>query len=392
MFRHLLLTGCAAATVSCTSTPSSEADSPANFVSESPSTFQLVWNDEADLQQLLTDSVIFGSSSRARVKEVGGHSALEIKTSSEFSDTFVDVKKLFGHTINFSQGGYLSMQLWVPQESWISAMKFNFRDTLGNFGGGAEVFNNFYGHYDQWMNVTADVQDIAASFKNWVGDDNPLPQVAQFSFNPYNAHQADSSVVYVRDIRFTAEQPEETYNTALATLPEQLPNIPYELNFDDEATLRQLTAYRSFESSCQAFAKGVAGNNTRAIRIKGSDQNEHIAFLPIFDKMTGKPVDFTQVRRLYFSYYLTEDSDSFDGSWLYLADEHWNNLLIDKNFYRDFVKGSWQQVSVDVKDINLARAHGEGEVLPHVYELRLGINYLPGKKNIEIWIDDFGWE
>lgn len=380
--------------IGCNTAPSTGKNTSSSSVatSSSPPTFRLNFQDEAAAQQLLADSLIYGSGCGVSFREVDGYPALAITTNREFSDAFVDLRQLFGHSFDFAQPQYLSMKLWVPHNSWISAMKLNFRDSLGNFGGCAEVFNNFYGHYDRWIDLVVYLPDITPDFQHWVGGQSPLPRVTQLALNPYNAHQADSSVIYVRDIQLSNKKPDRHYTAALAPLPAHLPNVPYEIDFDDEALLRQLTAYRAFESSYQALARGVKGNETMAIRLKGSDENQHIAFLPMLDKITGQPVDFTQVKRLYFSYYLTEDSDDFDGLWLYLADQHWNNLLIDKSFYRNLQRGSWHQVSIATKDLQTERARGEGPVLPHVYELRLGVNYRPGKKNIELWIDDFGWE
>ena len=66
--------------------------------------------------------------------------------------------------------------------------------------------------------------------------------------------------------------------------------------------------------------------------------------------------------------------------------------MIDKDFYQDFKKGSWEKISVDIADLNLERARGEAPVLPNVYEIRFDLQYFPGRKNVEMWIDDFGWE
>jgi hypothetical protein len=240
--------------------------------------------------------------------------------------------------------------------------------------------------------MVVDLQDIIPVFKNWQGDQSPLPRTAYLTFNPYNAHQADSSSIYIQKLTLSNDKPTGDMLPRLAKPIKVDQNIPYEINFDDDATLRRHTAFRSYESSFQAIANHVAGNETRAIRLKGSDQNKYIAFLPILDKVTGKPVDFTKVKRIYFSYYLTPESDDFDGNWLYLTSMHWDDMLLDKEFYRDYKKGSWQKVSIDMAELNLARVKGENPVLPAVYELRLDINYFPGRKNIEMWIDDFGWE
>ena len=363
-----------------------------SFYSDSYTSFYLHLARDSVAQRLLSDSIIFGSGCQLSLTETGGRPALAIKTSQEFSDAFIKLEHLYGYPVDVSQARYLSLSLYVPDSSWISAMKFNFKDSLGNFGGANEVFNNFYGHYNRWIDVVVDIQTLLPDFKNWTGNSSPLPRVSLLSFNPYNAHQADSSVIYVNNLRLSDEKPDAQYTRALAPRPRQEPNIPYEINFDNLKRLRTQTAYRSFESSYQALASGVAGNETRAIRLKGNEVNEHIAFLPMLDKLTGKPVDFTRVSRIYFSYYLTEDSDDFDGSWLSLVSQHWQDILIAKDFYSDYQKGAWHRVSIPLDSLNFEQVRGQNDVLPQVYELRLDLNYLPGQKNIEMWIDDFGWE
>ncbi|MEO0332271.1 MAG: hypothetical protein AAF223_11400, partial [Bacteroidota bacterium] len=375
----------------CTDQPPT-IERASQFVSQDPTSFEISFTHDGSTSRLLSDSIIYGSGCQLAIAKIGNQSALEIKTDKEFSDAFVDLEQLFGYTFNFSQARYLSMKLWVPDSSWISTMKLNLKDTLGNFGGFKEVFNNFHGNYNQWVEVVIDMQTILPDFQNWAGDENPLSRVAQLSLNPYNAHQADSSVIYVNNVRLSNEKPDLNYTSPLVPLPESSPNTAYKITFDDDSLLRQLMAYRSFESSYQAFAKGIGGNKTRAIRLKGKEENKHIAFLPMLDKMTGKPVDFTQVKRIYFSYYLTEESDNFDGSWLSLVSEHWNDILIAKDFYSDYEKGDWHQVSVNLDDLDFERVKGEGSVLPNVYELRVDLNYFPENKNVEMWIDDFGWE
>jgi len=112
----------------------------------------------------------------------------------------------------------------------------------------------------------------------------------------------------------------------------------------------------------------------------------------MFDKLTGNPVDFTKVKRISFDYYLPEDCADFKGSWLYLVSEGWENILLDKNFFHDFKKGSWEHVSVNIKDLNLELVRGKLPVLPEVYEMRIDLQYEGENKNIEMWIDNFGWE
>ena len=164
------------------------------------------------------------------------------------------------------------------------------------------------------------------------------------------------------------------------------------VDFDDARQLRRWTAFRAFESSFQSLQKGIAGNETMAIRLKGSDKNRFIAFLPMFDKMTGKPLDFTKLKRFRFRYYLKEGGDKFPSMSIFVAGKHWQNLLYDKNVYSDFKAGGWRSAGFEIADLKLQRVKGEEPVLPNVYEIRLAIEYLPGKKNIEMWIDDFSWE
>lgn len=354
--------------------------------------FNVRFAKDSVTNNLLRDSTIFGSGVKVSLKEIGGTEALEIRTDQEFSDAFLDFEKLFGHTIDFNQANYVSMKLWVPKESWISALKFNIKDSNGNFGGFNEITNNFYGNHDRWLNVMVNMQDIIHDFKNWNGEDSPLSKTKFLSLNPYNAHQADSSSIYIHSIKLSDTKPEGSFIAALAPRPVIEPNIPHTITFDDEELARQQMAIRAFESTYQAMAKNVGGNQTMAIRLKGKESNKHLAFLPILDKMTGKPVDFTKVKRLNFSYYLTEESADFDGSILYLANAHWKDVLVHENVFSDFKKGGWHEVSIAMKDLGFETMEGHEKVLPNVYEIRLGLNYRPSSKNIEMWLDDFGWE
>ena len=136
----------------------------------------------------------------------------------------------------------------------------------------------------------------------------------------------------------------------------------------------------------------MAGNPTRAIRLRGRDHLNNIAFLPLIDKMTGQPADFRRFERLFFDYYLTPQSAPFDGSTLTLATPGWSTVLTDSTFVTDFTSGRWTRASVALADLDLNRNWGEEDVLAGVAELRLNLNYRPGQKNIEMWIDNFGWE
>ena len=162
--------------------------------------------------------------------------------------------------------------------------------------------------------------------------------------------------------------------------------------FDNPEALQKQMAIRSFESSFQAMSKNVAGNPTMAIRLKGNEKNKHIAFLPILDKVTGSSVGFTKVEKITFSYYLTEESDDFDSASLFLTTMRRDDILLDTAAYSNLKKESWQKAEINIADLNLNQVKGENSVLPNVYELRFDINYHPGKKNIEMRRDDFGWE
>ena len=362
------------------------------YKSESATTFHIRFATDSTTRNLIKDSIIFGSGAKVALKTVVGLDALEIRTDQEFSDAFLDLEKLFGHTIDFSQARYISMKILLPKESWITALKFNFKDVDGNFGGCNEITNNFYGNYDQWLDVAVDMQQHLPDFKNWHGDESPLPRAKFLSLNPYNAHQADSSSIYVHSIKLSDKKPEGNFIEALAKRPVIEPNNPYTITFDDEELTRRQMAIRAFESTYQAMSKNIAGNKSMSIRLKGKELNKHLAFLPILDKLTGNPVDFTKVKRLKFSYYLTDDRPDFDGACLYLANEHWKSVLYDKTAYTDFKKGKWTNAVIEMDNLNLDLVRGEESVLPSVYEIRMGLNYRPGQKSIEMWLDNFGWE
>ena len=378
--------------VSCKTENKVDNHSTSLFESESPTDFNIRFAKDSITKGFIRDSIIFGSGASVSIKNIDGLDALEVRTNSEFSDAFLNLEKLFGHTIDFSKAKYVSMKLWVPNESWITALKLNFKDTKGNFGGCDEITNNFYGNYNQWINVVIDMQEVIPEFKNWHGEESPLPKTKYLSLNPYNAHQADSSSIYIHSLKLSDEKPHGDFTEALVQRPEIIQNNPYTITFDDEELLHRQMAIRAFESTYQAMSKNIAGNSSMAIRLKGKENNTHLAFLPILDKLTSAPVDFTKVKRLHFSYYLTEDSDDFDGAILFLANQHWENVLIEPQIYKDFQKGQWFDVSIDLEDFNFQEKEGSSKVMPNVYEIRLGLNYRPNLKNIEMWLDNFGWE
>ena len=357
--------------------------------------FTIQLTDADTLRRWLTDSILYGSDCALSVAEAGGSTCLQLTTRSEFSDGFLDLEKLFGRPVDLQAGGYLNAEIYVPRESWIATLKFNARDMAGNFGGFREVMNNFPGRYDAWLTFSVPVADLLPDFTNWVGTESPLARVEQLSFNPYCAHQASPSSIYIRSVSLRDEAPAGADAGALLERKFPATNAVYHIDFDDDTWLREQIAYRSFESSAQAFGEGIGGNASRAIRLRGEDHLNNIAWLPILTQVTGAPVDFTRVDSIYFRYYLPPETDDFDGSHFYLTSEHWDDILLDTAFYADFKRGSWERLAVAVDDLQLERVRGElprDSILRAVHELRFNINYFPDRKNVEMWIDDFGWK
>ena len=77
--------------------------------------------------------------------EHGG--AIEVRSTSEFSDAFVHFGRLRGvdSVLDLTTPRYLLFDLLVPDSANLGAMKFNVRDARGNFGGVPEAANGFYG-------------------------------------------------------------------------------------------------------------------------------------------------------------------------------------------------------------------------------------------------------
>ncbi|NHF61164.1 hypothetical protein FK220_017560 [Flavobacteriaceae bacterium TP-CH-4] len=372
---------------------STERPSKNRFESTDRTSFVFELGEESLSQTLIRDSIVYCSGCSMALSRVDGKAALEIRTDQEFSDGFIDLDKLFDHSIDFRQANYAELEIYVPKESWITALKFNYKDDAGNFGGCHEITNNFYGHYDAWITVRVDLKKALVDCKNWVGEESPIPNTSVLSLNPYNAHQADSSTIYVHAIKVGREFSPESYIKALAAKPDTISN-PFVMDFEDGPYFQKVLAYRGFESSGQALAKGKFGNGSMAVRIKNSNdvRRKFTCFLPMFEKITGSPVDFTSVKKIYFDYYLTEESDDFDDATLFLTGKHWNRILKDASALKDFKKGSWEKATIYIDSLDLQLVKGSIDPLNEIYELRLDLNYLPGKKNIEMWIDNFGWE
>lgn len=340
---------------------------------ENDTSFELIFTDDDRTRGLLKDSTIYESANMVTISMKKNLPALKVETKKEFSDAFINLEKLFQHTIDFSKSRYLHMNILVPEGSWIHALKLNFKDSGHNYGGVGEYANNFYGQYDQWMDIVVDMQNLIPKYESWYGSGNPLENVSLLGLNPYNAYQGRSSVIYIHSLKLTDIRPNLKATDALVHRVDAQPNIPFRIDFDDGEKLQRYMAYRSFESSFQALEKVVADNPTTAIRLKGNEENKYIAFLPKLQEMTGSPVHFTKVSRIRFSYYLTKENDDFKSSSLYLATENWENILYDEDIFSDFIKGLWQLVSIDTNSLQLNQIRGEQPVLPTVYKLRFGL-------------------
>ena len=319
---------------------------------------------------------------------------MKVTTDQEFSDLLIDVERLTGHPLDVTQGGYLTLRMMVPTGSQIRAMKLNFKDAAGNFGGIGEVANNFPGHYDEWQTYVINLGNLLPEFRLWHGDTSPLPAVTHLSLNPYNADQAGDQAYYLNYVSLTPTRPDLPSDDRLLQ-PPAIDNDSYTFTFDHDdqgEDLNAMLAYRVFEASNQAFASNIGGNPTTAIRMRGQDHLNNIAFLPILSAMNGgRPVDFTRVRELFFDYYLEPGGDEFDGATLYITSDGWTNMLADTAAYTDFEAGEWNTVTLPLKDLNLEHIKGNPNLLSAVDEWRLNLNFREGRKNITMWLDNVGW-
>lgn len=345
-------------------------------------------------RRLVDTKTVTCESCSLRPAEVAGRAALEVRTAAEFSDALVNVARLTGGPADLTAHDYLHFELLVPDSSWISALKVNVRDSAGTFGGIPEVANGFYGRGDEWIRGVVDLRTVRDRYATWAGEGSALGAAAQVSFNPYNAHQGDSSSYFVRGLVLD-DVVREGYAPQLLPRPDSVANDRYVIDFDDRGWLARQGAYRTFEAGYQAFAEGVAGNPTRAIRLKGKTSNRYIAFLPEVEPITGHPVDLTRAERIRFRYYLVPGGDPVDGAMLHIVTEGWANQVIDTLAVERFEPGAWREAVIELDELDLVVANGEltaDEVLANVHSLRLDLNYRQGRKHVEMWIDDFSWE
>ncbi|OAV44345.1 hypothetical protein [Lewinella sp. 4G2] len=381
----ILLTAC--------NSPSSEAPAPPLIKATSTSefTFDLGMTGAKLGPDDNYHAICEGCEASPAPTPIAGFNAIKVTTDQEFSDYLLNLEDTYGQTFDFTKAKYLTLHLLVPKGSYVRAMKLNFRDAEGNFGGIGEVANNFPDQWGEWQTIVIDLEKQLQDFKLWHGESSPLSAVAELSLNPYNANQEGPQAYYVSRIQLSDAKPEGGVAMPLLSKP-SIPNQSYTFTFDDPAELDPLMAYRVFEASNQAFAKGIGGNETNAIRMRGRPELNNIAFLPIVQQMNGQPVDFTKVKELFFDYYLEPGGDDFDGATLYLTSEHWNDILIDPRAYTDFVAGEWRTVRLPIKDVNLSVAKGDGDFLDAVYEWRLNLNFREDEKDITMWLDNVGWK
>ena len=372
--------------------------------------FAIEFSDADQTRRLIEGATITPSGCTVDVASVAGRSALQIKTRQEFCDVFIAVEELGGDALDLRVGGWLTMDLYMPGDSWTSAIKLNVRDADGNLGGIPEVANNFVDHTDRWITIVTDLRPLIGRYETWHGDGNVLQSVSHLSINPFTADQADDSSFYIGSIALTSSRPDRPVGDSIeGTIPPEQTfdrNLSV-LDFDDRTTLRRQLAYRSFESSFQSLRGGVAGNPTRAIRVQGQPDLNNIALLPMLDRLTGGPVDFREVDSIRFRYHLVPGGDDFDGCSLTLASQHWQSILIAKDAGIELIPGNvtsenvtsengpdgqWRTATIKLDELEFDRVRGEQDVLAAVHELRLNLNYRGEQKNIECWFDDFEWQ
>lgn len=364
-----------------------------NLSSVNASDFEIVLGEDVNTDNWISEGILEASDCEVAIETIAGKKAIKVTTTAEFSDALINLEKLFEHSIDFYGANYATLEVFLPEDSYISALKFNYADAKGNFGGCQEMVNNFENAKGTWRTYKIDLKKALKECSVWSGDEDPIGNAIKLSLNPYNPHQASPSSIYVHAIKISKVEPEGEYVEPLLPRPDTTAT-PFLLDFNDTPYFRKVLAYRGFETSYQALGTGIGGNETQAVRIKNENgsSRKFTCFLPEFLKLTGYPVDFTQVKKFYFSYYVTPESDDFDGANLFLTSHKWKEVLLDDHFYDDFKKGEWHKVEIFIDDLDLIQVQGEESPLAEITDLRIDLNYRPDAKNIEMWIDDFGWE
>ena len=358
--------------------------------------FTISLADDDAARALLASGAIRGADCSLDLATVAGRPALRIATVAEFCDAWIDLERVVDRPIDFGNGGVLSFDLLIPEESQIVSVKFNHAAADGSVGGCGNYFNNVHGNRGEWLRVTVPLQEQYEQCQNWVGEGDILRPTYVLSVNPYNAERSDTSVLYINNISLgTGYGYGGPGIQRLAPRPRVTAVNPYTITFDDDTLLARQLAYRTFESTTQSLAKNKFGNPSRAIRAYGTGANNYICWLPDIAEMTGQPVNFHRVDSLFFRYYLTPESDTIAGARLFFTTgEDWQGLLIAEDFMQpgEFVRGQWTRHAVAIDDLDLTPAREFRDVLAAVYELRLDLKYAKSAEPIEIWYDDFGWK
>ena len=340
----------------------------------------------------IESGVLDGQACELAAAEVDGRPALRLRTSSEFCDGLVDLRAVAGGPVDFRDARWLRLVTRVPADSRVAALKLNFRDADGNFGGVSEVVNTFAVRPGEWVETVVDLRTVLPSFAVWHGEGDPLPAVTHLSLNPYCADQSRPSDLYVAELELTAGRPTRSFEPAFCEPPGFARTLPLRLDFDDEQTLRRMTAVRSFEASGQALRSGVAGNATTAVRLTGLEKNRYIAFLPMFDRLCGGPLDLTNATHIRFRYHLRPGGDPVDGFRLFIVTEGWQTVAVAEDAVSDLKSGGWHEASITLADLKFSG--DAAAVLPAVAEMRLDLKHRGGKgsmdgKDVTLWLDDF---
>ena len=362
--------------------------------------------DDDRISAMIADGSVSGSDCSVEVGRSNGRSCLAVHTDHEFSDVELDLLKLgFGET-DFRRARFLTLEVEVPEGSWVSAIKLNFRDAKGNFGGIPEVSNAMVFHPGAWIRTTIDLQKLMPDFQVWHGSASPLSAVTRLCLNPYNADQSSPQRWNLRRVILTPDRqalrselarasPPVQKVDALVSKPSMSRDTSLSMTFDDDRQLRRWTAWRAFEATNQAFRSGVAGNPSRAIRVRGLDHYRHIVFLPMVERMTGHTMDLHSINEIRFRMYRVPDKDDFDGIGLFIADRDWQNLLYVDRVVEQVAEGDWITVSIPVQDLQPKRVKGDAadksdeQIWSDVSELRFDVRHDGQHKDIELWIDDF---
>ena len=360
--------------------------------SETPDTFQLYVADEVRANILLTDGVATCSDCTLTFGVADGRPAWKLTSQTQFSDAYFDLARLFNHPFDLTGAQYLTYDLFVPREGWFATVNHNFRAADGSTAGCGDPVNNLRDHRGRWQRIRV---DLAAQRDKgcgrWHGDTDPLPAVAQLSVNPYNGNTHAPSTLYFNNLQLHNTPPPGDY------LPNRLPRVDttnqtFRIDFEDEHHLRQVMAYRGFETKNHALTTGKFGNTSRAL-VNHSYGDDHSYWLIKMQYFTGHPVDLTQVDSLILRYYLTPESAPIDHTELFLVSGHdWDNILYDTLLDYRWQPGAWTRVAFALDDFSFSQVRGTEPVLPAATEFRFDFEPVGGAGELELWLDDVEWK